>query len=110
MSIEQLTNDLKEVYFIEANPANWTAAGVHPTELSQQEKAARSLDKKDAALTAGLLVKTMQIAELMGALPGKDKRTAAERAEAEALEKTLADAQTEAAKITDRLRAQGLLN
>jgi len=68
--INDLTERLADVFLTEADPDNWSGAGVHPTEMDPQTRGARNWDAKNANQVGALLMRTLELRERFAGLPG----------------------------------------
>jgi hypothetical protein len=53
--LEAIIDRLADVFIVEADPANWTADGVMPRDMTQAQRGDRHWDRKGAVGTAGVL-------------------------------------------------------
>lgn len=60
--LKELAEKLADVFIQEADPANWTAAGVAMSDMTQEERGNRHWDRKGAMGTGGVLKFTMEVA------------------------------------------------
>lgn len=63
--IEELSEKLADVFLTEANPDNWTGAGVPATQLDPATRGARNWDMKNANQAGALLLRSLDIRERM---------------------------------------------
>jgi len=59
--IEELQEELADVFIQEADPQNWTAAGKMPSDMSKDERGDRHWDRKGAMGTGAVLKYTLDI-------------------------------------------------
>lgn len=59
--IEELQEELADVFIQEADPTNWTAAGKLPNEMSKDERGDRHWDRKGAMGTGAVLKYTFDV-------------------------------------------------
>jgi hypothetical protein len=99
--LEALSERLADVFITEADPDNWTADGVLPRDMTQQERGDRHWDRKGAMGTGGVLKYTIDLIA-----SGEEKRIDddAEQAARDAdLDKRIKDAEKRASAAVARV-------
>lgn len=59
--LEALAERLADVFIVEADPENWSGAGVIPKDMTQQQRGDRHWDRKGAMGTGGVLRYTLDL-------------------------------------------------
>lgn len=59
--LETLAERLADVFIVEADPDNWSGAGVIPKDMTQQQRGDRHWDRKGAMGTGGVLRYTLDL-------------------------------------------------
>ena len=59
--LNELTEELADVFISEADPENWSGAGIVPRDMTKEERGNRHWDKKGAMGTGGLLRYTLDL-------------------------------------------------
>lgn len=65
--LQSLGEKLTDQFLFEADPVNWPADGVHPKDMTQEDRGNRYWCKKNAVATVSL---TLRIESLLGKLQG----------------------------------------
>lgn len=60
--LKELAEKLADVFIQEADPSNWTAAGIPMSDMTQEERGNRHWDRKGAMGTGGVLKFAMEVA------------------------------------------------
>ena len=66
--LNDLAESVGEVFIDEADPANWTGAGIPLADMNKDQRGGRYWDKKNAIQTGALLARILDLSE-------RDKRT-----------------------------------
>lgn len=103
--LEQLSEQLADVFIVEADPENWTAGGVLPKDMSQQQRGDRHWDRKGAIGTGAVLSHVLNVLKSHG--PERDTE-GNEKAEDD-LDEMIKAAESKARKAVNRVidRAKG---
>lgn len=96
--INDLTERLADVFLVEADPANWSADGKRPVDMTSQERGDRHWCRKGAISTGAILKHTLDIARHY---QDREKDRPLTPGEADAFGSSLADAERRAAKAVD---------
>ena len=106
--LQALEEKLTEQFLFEAEPANWPADGVHPKDMTQEDRGNRYWCKKNAVATISL---TIRIGTLIGKVQGIGIVTPPADSEGEdtgtgLLDAEVAAAEAEAKKLLKKLQAK----
>ncbi len=97
--LQELTEKLADVVLEEADPAEWPGAGQPLADLTQQERGDRYWCKKNAAATFMLLSRADEI------IQRRTTNKPPEGESAEDLDRTIAQAEKEAARALKRIQS-----
>lgn len=98
--LQDLSEKLADVVLEEADPAEWPGAGQPLAGLTQQDRGDRYWCKKNAAATFMLLSKAEEIIARRG-----DGSREKDADDGEDMERTIANAEREAAKALERIQS-----
>ncbi len=97
--LEALQEKLVDAILVEADPDNWPGADKKPGDLSRDERGDRYWCKKNASASLSVLNKTLSLAHFRDRQPPKP---ADEDAANDEMDKEIAQAEKQAAKILDK--------
>lgn len=95
--LADLEEKLADEVLYEADPGNWPGAGTPPEDMTKDQRGDRYWCKKNAAATFALLQRTSSL------LTDANRPNGGERQDGEDLEKEIAAAEKEAARILDHV-------
>lgn len=98
--LEDLAERLADVFITEADPVNWSGAGILPCDMDQQTRGDRHWDRKGAIGTGGVLNTTLNLVKhYREGGPGAG-------ADSEDLDKIVADAEKRAKQALARVMSK----
>ena len=99
--LQELAEELADVFINEADPENWSGAGIVPRDMTKDERGNRAWDKKGAMGTGGVLRYTL---DLVGYHEGREPNSPAEQAARDAdMDAKINDAEKRAAAAVERV-------
>lgn len=109
-SLQKRAEQLVDLFLDESDPTSWPGAGLKPNAMDKQARGDRYWCKKDAAATLACASRIAHLIDLVRAKTAGGEATPGAVTEGEdELEAEIVAAESEAAKLTDRVlkRAQG---
>lgn len=106
--LQALTERLTDVFLTEADPDKWPGVGIEPNQWDQQTRGDRYWNKKNAAATLTVLMKTTNLIGVIqqrSAAPGADADPAAVqegKPEEDSLDADIRAAEKEATKLINK--------
>ena len=61
--LDELSEEIGDIFLYDANPENWTGTGIKPSDLSPQERGDAYWCRKVAIQTGSLLARVLDLAE-----------------------------------------------
>lgn len=106
--LQELSEELADVFIHEADPENWSGSGIIPRDMTKEERGNRAWDKRGAMGTGGVLRYTLDLIGFhektpFGTLPAEQAARDAD------LDAKISDAEKRAAAAVERVmsRAKG---
>lgn len=111
--LQALTEKLMDLFLVEADPDNWSGAGIEPSRMDKQTRGDRYYDKKNAAATLTLNMRAITMIDAIrrrtpeGGAP-LDKLDPDLDNPEDSIDKEIDSVEKEAARLMAKLQKKGL--